>query len=47
MKRLGTALVLIPVITWLVLAGPDWAFTAALALANERRGLSAPSAPPG
>jgi phosphatidate cytidylyltransferase len=32
MKRLATALVLIPVVTWLVLAGPDGAFTAALAL---------------
>ena len=31
MKRLATALVLIPLLTWLVLAGPPWAFGAALA----------------
>jgi phosphatidate cytidylyltransferase len=31
MKRLATSLVLIPVITWLILAGPDWAFVAAIA----------------
>ncbi|HML17445.1 MAG TPA: phosphatidate cytidylyltransferase [Bryobacteraceae bacterium] len=31
MKRLATAVVLIPVIVWLVLAGPDWAFQAVLA----------------
>lgn len=31
MKRLATALVLIPVIVWLVLAGPEWAFETVLA----------------
>ena len=31
MKRLATALVLVPVIVWLVLAGPDWAFKTMLA----------------
>jgi phosphatidate cytidylyltransferase len=31
MKRLATALVLIPFVTWLVLAGPQWAFEAAVA----------------
>jgi phosphatidate cytidylyltransferase len=31
MKRLATSLVLIPVITWLVLAGPEWAFIAVVA----------------
>ena len=32
MKRLATALVLIPVLAWLVLAAPQWALDAALAL---------------
>jgi phosphatidate cytidylyltransferase len=31
MKRLATALVLIPVLTWVVLAAPDWVFVAVLA----------------
>ena len=31
MKRVATALVLVPVVVWLVLAGPDWAFVAAMA----------------
>jgi phosphatidate cytidylyltransferase len=31
MKRLATALVLIPFVTWLVLAGPQWAFVAIVA----------------
>jgi phosphatidate cytidylyltransferase len=31
MKRLATALVLVPVVVWLVLFGPDWAFEAVLA----------------
>jgi phosphatidate cytidylyltransferase len=31
MKRLATALVLIPIIVWVVLYGPDWAFKAVLA----------------
>src|SRR5580658_4967254 len=31
MKRLATALVLVPFVTWLVLAGPEWAFVAAVA----------------
>jgi phosphatidate cytidylyltransferase len=31
MKRLATALVLIPLIVWVVLRGPDWAFDAVLA----------------
>lgn len=32
MKRLATALVLVPSVTWLILAGPEWAFVAALAV---------------
>jgi phosphatidate cytidylyltransferase len=32
MKRVATALVLIPTVVWLILAGPDWAFTAVLVL---------------
>jgi phosphatidate cytidylyltransferase len=31
MKRLATALVLIPLLTWVVLAGPQWAFMLVLA----------------
>jgi len=31
MKRVATALVLIPVLTWLILAGPQWAFVAVVA----------------
>lgn len=31
MKRLATALVLVPVLTWLILAGPQWALIAVLA----------------
>ncbi len=31
MKRIATALVLVPVVVWLVLAGPEWALIAALA----------------
>jgi phosphatidate cytidylyltransferase len=31
MKRLATALVLIPAVTWIVLAGPLWAFIAVIA----------------
>jgi CDP-diglyceride synthetase len=31
MKRLATALVLIPFVVWLVLKGPQWAFLAAIA----------------
>lgn len=34
MKRVATALVLIPAVTWIVLASPFWAFAAALALAG-------------
>jgi phosphatidate cytidylyltransferase len=32
MKRLATALVLVPVVTWLVLWAPNWAFAALLAV---------------
>lgn len=32
MKRIATALVLIPTVTWIVLAGPYWAFVALLAV---------------
>jgi phosphatidate cytidylyltransferase len=32
MKRIATALVLIPTVTWIVLAGPYWAFIALLAV---------------
>lgn len=32
MKRIATALVLIPTVTWIVLAGPYWAFAALLAV---------------
>lgn len=31
MKRVATALVLVPVVAWIVLAGPEWALLAALA----------------
>ncbi len=31
MKRIATALVLIPLLTWVILAGPQWAFAAVLA----------------
>lgn len=32
MKRVATSLVLVPVLTWLILAGPQWAFVAVVAL---------------
>ena len=32
MKRLITALVLIPIVVWVILAGPEWALTALLAI---------------
>src|SRR5258706_3770980 len=32
MKRVATALVLIPAVVWLVLKGPEWAFSTALAV---------------
>jgi phosphatidate cytidylyltransferase len=32
MKRVATALVLVPVLTWLILAGPHWAFVAVLVI---------------
>jgi phosphatidate cytidylyltransferase len=31
MKRLATALVLIPLVTWIILAGPQWVFVSAVA----------------
>ena len=32
MKRLATALVLVPVVVWVVLFAPDWALLAAVAI---------------
>src|SRR5580704_2726053 len=32
MKRIATALVLIPTVVWLILAGPYWGFMAAVAI---------------
>ena len=32
MKRLATALVLVPVVTWLIIVGPQWLFVVSVAV---------------